>query len=134
MPKSDAEIERQYEEVRDRIFTRLQELKISQKELAAELGLPPQTVTDWKKGKSNSFLRYLPALSKILKQPFGWLLSGGEYLEFLSQREAIPYFPISEDEKNLLQAYRAADSRAKDMVTLALEPWLRFLGKDSEAM
>lgn len=134
MPKSDAEIERQYEEVRERIFSRLEELNISQKDLAMELGLPAQTVTDWKKGKSNSFLRYLPTLSQILKQPFGWLLSGGEYLEFLSQKDAIPQFPVSEEEKRLLLAYRAADCRARDMVALALEPWLQAGEKGGKAM
>ena len=48
-----------YDSVRERIFVLLKEQKLTQKELAERLEISPQTVTDWKKKKSNSFMEML---------------------------------------------------------------------------
>lgn len=65
-----------YDPVRERIFRKIEETGISQKELANSLGVSPQTITDWKNGKSNSFSRKLHLLAPILGVPTVWLLSG----------------------------------------------------------
>lgn len=67
-----------YDPVRERIFRKIEETGISQKELANKLGVSPQTITDWKNGKSNSFSRKLHLLAPILGVPTVWLLSGDE--------------------------------------------------------
>ncbi len=69
-------IDNEYSEIRNRIFSLLDESGISQKEFAEILQVSPTTITDWKKGKSNSFLRKLEAVSKVLHTTPTWLFSG----------------------------------------------------------
>lgn len=47
-----------------------------QKRLAAVLGISPQIITDWKKGNTTSYTRYIPAISKILGVSADYLLTG----------------------------------------------------------
>ena len=48
-------------------ITQLLVLKnISQREFSRLLGVHPQTITDWKKGKSDSFHKRLPEIADIL--------------------------------------------------------------------
>lgn len=62
--------------VRDRIFSLLESEDISQKEFAELLGTSPQTITDWKKGKSRSFYQRLPLIASILHCDISWLTDG----------------------------------------------------------
>lgn len=70
-----------YDPVRERIFQKIEETEISQKELANSLGISPQTITDWKNGKSNSFAKKLHLIAPVLGVTVLWLLSGTESKE-----------------------------------------------------
>jgi len=65
-----------YIPVRERIFTLLNSKAISQRNFAKAIGVHPTTVTDWKKGKSFSFLKKLPAIAEALDTTEVWLLTG----------------------------------------------------------
>lgn len=65
-----------YDETRKRIFALVEEQRISQKELADRLQVSSQTITDWKKGKSNSFMRCLDPIAQILQTTPTWLFDG----------------------------------------------------------
>jgi len=52
--------------VRDRIFMMLRAKKIQQKEFAETINVAISTITDWKKGRSSSFLKKLPAIAEAL--------------------------------------------------------------------
>lgn len=67
-----------YDPVRERIFRKIEETGISQKELANLLEISPQTITDWKNGKSNSFAKKLHLIAPELGVTVSWLLSGAE--------------------------------------------------------
>lgn len=45
--------------------------------------------------------------------------------DYLLGRSSLPTAELSEEESRLLQAYRRGDDRAKDMVKLALEPFVQ---------
>ena len=84
-----------YDEIRTRIFDLLKEQNISQKEFAEMLHTPAQTITDWKKGKSNSFVRNLSPIADILHTTTSWLFFG----------EGIKYVP-DEQREEILQHER----------------------------
>ena len=69
-------LDMEYDSMRDRIFVLLKERKLTQKELAEKLNVSPQTITDWKKKKSNSFMGMLGKLSSALQTTPTWLYSG----------------------------------------------------------
>lgn len=69
-------LDMEYDSIRDRIFVLLKERKLTQKELAEMLEISPQTITDWKKKKSNSFMGILGKLSSALQTTPSWICFG----------------------------------------------------------
>lgn len=65
-----------FADVRNRIFKALSESGMSQKEFALRIQVSPQTITDWKKGKSFSFIKILGAIAIALKTSPAWLVFG----------------------------------------------------------
>lgn len=62
--------------VRERIFTLLASKSISQRDFAQMIDVIPQTITDWKKGKSFSFMKKLNSIAAALDTSVAWLLTG----------------------------------------------------------
>ena len=77
-----------HDEMRDRIFTLMKELGISQKELAEKIHVSSQTITDWKKGKSTSFTSKLPELSIALQTTPTWIWFGQGYKHLSAEERA----------------------------------------------
>lgn len=76
-----------FEGVRDRLFEALEESGMSQKEFALRMQISPQTITDWKKGKSISFTKMGPTISMVLNVSPKWLVFGmGE--KYLTKEES----------------------------------------------
>lgn len=95
-----SDIDNAYEGARARIFELLKKRKISQKEFAAKINVTPQTITDWKKGKSSSFLSMLGKISVALETTPIWLFSG-EGKDYMSDEEHHEHA-----ERSLEDAYR----------------------------
>lgn len=130
-------IDKVYNAVRDRIFEAMKFQRVSQKEFAKELGISPQTVTDWKTGKSRSFAngRMLQKIAFTLAINNAWLWDGvgpmtkyekavqdGTLLEDpLKKNTPIPASnTISEEAHRVALAYDKADEKSRAMVRLAL--------------
>lgn len=98
------------EGMRTRIFSLMKELNISQKELAEKIQVSPQTITDWKKGKSNSFSTKLSVLAPALQTTPAWLYwgKGTKYLpdeerEIILQQEKIYMDYLASEQKKQYQ-------------------------------
>lgn len=61
---------------RDRIFIAMKSKGLSQKDFAAAIGASSQTITDWKKGKSRSYMQKLPLIAFVLDTNLDWICSG----------------------------------------------------------
>lgn len=73
--------------VRERIFTLLASKSISQRDFAQMIDVIPQTITDWKKGKSFSFMKKLNPIADALNTTEVWLLTGIETINPETVRE-----------------------------------------------
>lgn len=118
-----------HDEMCGRIFTLMKELGISQKELARKILVSPQTITDWKKGKSTSFTSKLPELSIALQTTPTWIWFGEGYKHLSAEEQAvmdrqeqidaenllkgIPGMSDQEVQKELRSAFRAMAQRKK---------------------
>ena len=71
----------------ERIFD-LAEKKFSQKEFAAALGIKPQRVSEWKRGLSSSYQKYISQIATILGTTTEYLLTGDEIYRYPGSREA----------------------------------------------
>lgn len=64
------------DEIVGRILFRLDELGIDQKTFAKEIGVSPVTITDWKTGKSKSYMKKINIISAALASPLRWIMFG----------------------------------------------------------
>ncbi|MBQ7077564.1 MAG: helix-turn-helix transcriptional regulator [Lachnospiraceae bacterium] len=62
--------------ISERIFKRLKELSMSQKEFAEKTGIQPSTISEWKKKKANPSSDKIMAICVALDVTPEWLLSG----------------------------------------------------------
>lgn len=64
--------------IRDRIFDRMDELQMTQKEFSKRTGIAESTVSDWRKRKTNPTAEKVMIICKVLDVDPVWLLSGVE--------------------------------------------------------
>ena len=76
-----------YFEMRDRIFLLLKERNISQKDFAKAIHVSPQTITDWKKGKSHSFSGMSSVIASALHTTPSWLWFGMGEKDFTDEQK-----------------------------------------------
>ena len=62
--------------ISERIFERLRQLDMTQKEFAKESGIQQSTISEWKKNKTNPSSDKILAICKALDVTPTWLLSG----------------------------------------------------------
>lgn len=64
--------------IRDRIFHKLEELEMTQKEFSDKTGIPQSTISDWRKKRTNPTAEKIMIICKVLGVTPQWLLSGIE--------------------------------------------------------
>ena len=64
--------------IRDRIFLKLEELSMTQKEFSERTGIPQSTISDWRKKRTNPTAEKIMIICKVLDVTMEWLLSGVE--------------------------------------------------------
>lgn len=98
-------------------MNRLRELRISnnwrQEDLAQKLNTKRQTVARYENGERGLDIETIVKLCDIF----------GCTADYLLCRSTVGSLNLTMDEESLILAHRRADSRAKEMVRLALEPF-----------
>ena len=64
--------------IRDRIFSQLEELGMTQKEFSEKTGIPQSTISDWRKKRTNPTAEKILIICKVLGVTPEWLLSSIE--------------------------------------------------------
>lgn len=80
----------------DRIFELADQKFNEQKDFAAALQIDPTIVSRWRKGKAESYNRYLPKIAEVLGTTTEYLLTGKE-------PDAPPAGEFSEEELHILR-------------------------------
>ena len=94
------------EKIRERVLALIDSEFESDASFERELGLSEKTVSNWRRGRSASFMRHLPALSEL----FG--VNVGELLDIPLSAEGDQ---LSEEEISLLTLYRKSNILPKKM-------------------
>ena len=115
-------LDMEYDLTRDRIFALLKERKLTQKELAEKLNVSPQTITDWKKKKSNSFMGMVGKLSSALQTTPSWLCFGAGPKYMADSEKA-------EKDKLVLQAMEAHSEKVRQDAISSMEAALEAIKK-----
>lgn len=85
-----------------RILAAMKEKGFDQKSFAQKLGISAQVITDWKKGNSTSYQRYIPKIAEVLEANVEYLLTGSQPADDPVLTEALSKF------RRLTPAQRAA--------------------------
>ncbi len=102
--------------IRDRVFEKLEELNMTQKEFSQKTGIPETTVSDWKKKRTNPTAEKILIICKVLDVTPEWLLSG---IEPQGKRGNKPktYVIYSEtDSGHLIEAFNSLDAKQQERV------------------
>lgn len=103
------EIKKKFMIISERIFQRLKELGISQKEFAEATGITPSTISDWKRKKTNPASDKLMVICKALQ------LTPNELLSDTSDSQGkwnVDYMLVDEKSEDyiLLEQYHSLDA------------------------
>jgi len=108
------EIKKEFMIISERIFQRLKELGISQKEFADATGITPSTISDWKRKKTNPASDKLMVICKALQLTPNELLSDTSDFK---DKWSVDYMLIDEKSEDyiLLEQYHSlgATKRAR---------------------
>ena len=96
--------------IRDRIFDKLTEMNMTQKEFSKRTGIPETTVSDWKKKKTNPTAEKILIICKVLDVTPEWLLSGVETHGTRSNPAPIIAVDAYTDAGILIETYNACDA------------------------
>ena len=94
------------EKIRERVLALIDSEFESDASFERELGLSEKTVSNWRRGRSASFMRHLPELSEL----FG--VNVGELLDIPLSAEGDQ---LSDEERELLTLYRKSNILPKKM-------------------
>ena len=94
------------EKIRERVLALIDSEIESDASFERELGLSEKTVSNWRRGRSTSFMRHLPELSEL----FG--VNVGELLDIPLSAEGDQ---LSDEERELLTLYRRSHVLPKKM-------------------
>jgi len=105
------------DDVGNRIFELLDATAMEQQQFAELVGVSDGTASNWRRGKSASYTKYLPQIAEALGTTSEYLLTGQGPKVPASVSELDT---ISPADQRLLDAYRQADERSRAIVRLAL--------------
>lgn len=101
-------------EIGERIKHLREESKITQAELAKEIGVSPGNVGDWERGRAKPGFDASLALSRFFQISVDWLMTGEDtsyhkevYPEkIVLQRQDLELLPLSNEEREILMKFR----------------------------
>ncbi len=96
--------------IRDRIFDKITELDLTQKEFARRTGIPETTVSDWKKKRTNPAAEKILIICKVLNVTPEWLLSGVEARGTRSNPATIIAIDTATEVGELVAVYNSCDT------------------------
>ena len=81
--------------ISERVFERLEQINMSQKEFAEKTGIRQSTISEWKKNRTNPSSDKIMGICEALGVSPGWLLSGVDSVE--RGKNTQEYYVIDKD-------------------------------------
>lgn len=120
-------LDKEFDAMRDRIFSLLKEQKITQKDFAQAIQVSPQTITDWKKGKSHSFSTMLSVIAPALHTSPAWIYFG-EGNKFLSDEKRLE---LESQERERIQKTQAIlDTQEKETKQYVINAFRQMMDRN----
>ena len=102
--------------ISDRIFERIKQLSMTQKEFAKKAGIQQSTISEWKKNKTNPSSDKILAICKALDVSPEWLLSGVDPAENRGKNQIYYTVDVSSDSGILVSEFNKLEKPQRDMI------------------
>ena len=100
--------------ISERIFERLRQIDMTQKEFSEETGILPSTISEWKKNKTNPSSDKILSICKALDVSPEWLLSGVDPVEGRGRNHDYYVVPKGTDTGILISGFNKLDKTMRD--------------------
>lgn len=99
--------------IRERIFKRLEELKMTQKEFAEKTGISQSAISEWKAKKTNPTADKIMIICNVLDVSPEWLLSGVDKEGTRGNDMKMIVLDKASDEGELIMSYKKLNQDAR---------------------
>ena len=102
--------------ISDRIFEKIRQLDMTQKEFAEETGIKQSTISEWKKNGTNPTSDKIMVICKVLNVTPEWLLSG---VDKAGRRGSVQDYIVIDKDSDLgmvLELYKSMDSDTRNRI------------------
>lgn len=105
-----------YMTISDRIFERIAQLSMTQKEFSRKAGIQQSTISEWKKNKTNPSSDKILAICKALDVTPEWLLSGVDPSENRGRNQSYYTVDLSTDTGILVAEFNKLEKQERDRI------------------
>ena len=102
--------------ISDRIFERLRQLSMTQKEFSENTGILQSTISEWKKNKTNPSSDKIMIICKELDVSPEWLLSGVDPAASRGKTQEYYVVDINTDSGQLLAEFNKLEKSQRDRI------------------
>ncbi|WP_026657121.1 helix-turn-helix domain-containing protein [Butyrivibrio sp. AC2005] len=102
--------------ISDRIFERIEQLSMTQKEFSRKAGIQQSTISEWKKNKTNPSSDKILAICKALDVTPEWLLSGVDPSENRGRNQSYYTVDLSTDTGILVAEFNKLEKQERDRI------------------
>ena len=118
--------------ISDRIFERLRQLSMTQKEFAEKTGIQQSTISEWKKNKTNPSSDKILAICRTLDVSPEWLLSGVDPAASRGRNHEYYVIDVNTDTGILVSEFNKLDKSQRDRILGYVEAFSSMYdGKDN---
>ena len=115
--------------ISERIFERLRQLDMTQKEFAKESGIQQSTISEWKKNKTNPSSDKILSICKTLDVAPEWLLSGVDPVASRGTNREYYTIDVNTDTGLLITEFNKLDRAQRDRIMGYVEAFVSMKEK-----
>ena len=102
--------------ISDRIFERLKQLSMTQKDFAEKAGIQQSTISEWKKNRTNPSSDKILAICKALDVTPQWLLSGVDPAASRGRNQEYDVVDVNTDTGALVAEFNQLEKSQRDRI------------------
>ncbi len=116
--------------ISDRIFERLKQIDMTQKEFSEKTGIRQSTVSEWKKNRTNPSSDKIMGICEAIGVSPEWLLSGVDPAKSRAKNREYYVVDAYTDTGILISEYNKLDKSQRDRILGYVEAFSAMKGKD----
>lgn len=116
--------------ISERIFERLNQLDMTQKDFSDKTGIMPSTISEWKKNKTNPSSDKIMSICKALDVTPEWLLSGVEGVKGRERSNSYYVIDKNTDIGGLVERFYLLEPNMRERIIGYAEAILAMTKKD----